>query len=207
MPSITCVWWLSTSILWYLSHPCCFSPVLLDPPAAWLQDSALSITSLWLCFFSGAGSDLGTLRQTKQGTEQAIGGASFLRVGCGVICLCGDCLGTGSGLEKYDLCLKTFFLGIKNMLWKMWLGCSLVHSAEFLSDSLCSSFELTVQIWATVQCNEKQRRICPVISLLFATFSHFHIDGRALGISKHVFLKLTKEKEFHMQFLLRFLAS
>lgn len=163
MLSISYVWWLSNIILWYISHPCCFSPVLLEPPAA----SALSITSLWLCFFSGAGSDLGTLRQTKQGTEQEIGGASFLRVGCGVICLPGDCLGTCSGLEKYDLCLKTFFLEIKKKLWKMWLG-ALIHSAEFLSEgnSLCSSFELTVQMWAVVQCNEKQRRICSVILLL-----------------------------------------
>lgn len=209
MLSITYVWWVSSSILWYVSHPCCFSPVLRDPPAAWLQDSALSIASLWLCFFSGAGSDLSTLRQTKQGTEQAIGGASFLRVGCGVICLHGECLGTGSGFKKYDLCLKTFFSEIKKNASENVAGCFLIQSAEFLSDSnsSCSSFELMVQLWAAVLCNEKQRRICPVIPLLFATFSHLHIDGRALGISKHVFLKLIKEKEFHMQFLLRFLAS
>lgn len=209
MLSVTYVWWLSNSILWYISHPCCFSPVLLDPPAAWLQDSALSVTSLWLCFFSGAGSDLGTLRQTEQGTEQAVGGASFLRVGSGVTCLPGECWGTGSGLGKYNLCLKTFFLELKKPAFENVAGCSLIHSAEFLSDSnsLCSSFEFMVQMWAALQCNEKQIRICPVIPLLFATFSHFHIDARALGISKHAFLKLKEEKEFHMQFLLRFLAS
>lgn len=90
----------------------------------------------------------------------------------------------------------------------MCLG-ALIHSVEFLSESnnLCSSFELMVQMWAAVQCNEKQRRICPVILLLFATFTLLYIDGRARGISEHMFLKLTKEKEFHMQFLLRFLAS
>lgn len=141
MLSITYVWWVSSSILWYVSHPCCFSPVLLDPPAAWLQDSALSIASLWLCFFSGAGSDLSTLRQTKQGTEQAIGGASFLRVGCGVICLHGECLGTGSGFKKYDLCLKTFFSEIKKkMLLKMWLG-----AFWYKVQSFCQTVTVRVQ--------------------------------------------------------------
>lgn len=113
------MWWLSDSALWYVSLPCHFSPVVLDPPAAWLQDSALSIPSLWLCFFSGAGSDLSTLRQKKQGTEQASDRRSIISTGrVQLTVFGGERLGTGNAFEKYHLFLKTFFLERKGYCWK-----------------------------------------------------------------------------------------
>lgn len=75
---------------WAMVYTLIYLPsMLLQPSTPWSSCSlALSMASLWLCFFSGAGSDLGTLRQTKQGTEQAVGGASLLRVGCVSALLC-----------------------------------------------------------------------------------------------------------------------
>lgn len=88
-------------------------------------------------------------------------------------------------------------------------GCFLIQCAKSLSgsDSFYSSFELMLQMQVAVQCNDRWGRSCPIIPFLFATFIHLHIDGRAQGISENVFLKLMKEKEFRVQFLLRFVGS
>lgn len=90
-------------------------------------------------------------------------------------------------------------------------GCFLIQSAKSFSDSDRVSIQALnlVQMRPAVQCNERQRRICPIMPLLFATFIHLHIVWwKSTGdFKERISEAYGKKKEFHVQFLLRFLAS
>lgn len=210
MLSITCAWWLNHSALWYISLPCCFSPVLLDPPAAWLQDSAfeypkpLTLLFLW-----------GRIWSEHSEAEEAGNRASDRRsiISTGRVRLTvfvGSTWVLAAALRNTIYVWKLSSWREKNSVENV-NGCFLIQSAKSLPDSdrvsvqALNSWYWCEWLYSAMKGREESAPyyLCSLLHLFTSTV----FDRRALGISKNVFLKLMKEKEFHVQFLLRFLVS